>query len=85
MHWRFNLLRPVEPKPLWPRLALAAGLAVAEALDVFGVEAGVKWPNDVWARGRKICGILVEADSDFAVIGMGINVNIGILPPILKI
>jgi BirA family biotin operon repressor/biotin-[acetyl-CoA-carboxylase] ligase len=78
------LLRPGEAKPLWPRLALAAGLAVAEALDAFGVEAGVKWPNDVWVRGRKICGILVEADADFAVVGMGINVNTGGFPEELE-
>jgi len=78
------LLRPPEPKPLWPRLALAAGLAVAEALDSFGVEAGVKWPNDVWVRSRKICGILVEADADFVVIGVGINVNTGAFPENLE-
>ena len=74
------LLRPQEPKPLWPRLALAAGLAVTEALDVFGVDAGVKWPNDVWVGGRKICGILIEADEDFVVIGIGINVNTSLFP-----
>ncbi len=69
------LIRPDEPKALWPRLALATGLAVAEAIESFGVEAGIKWPNDVWIQRRKVAGILVEAAHDFAVVGIGINVN----------
>ena len=69
------VIRPAEPKVLWPRLALAAGLAVAEAIERFGVHTGIKWPNDVWIGGRKVAGILVEAGPDFAVIGIGLNVN----------
>jgi BirA family biotin operon repressor/biotin-[acetyl-CoA-carboxylase] ligase len=69
------LLRPAQPKALWPRLALATGLAVAEALETLGVQPGIKWPNDVWIGKRKVAGILVEAGSDFAVIGIGLNVN----------
>ena len=69
------LVRPEEPKALWPRLALAAGLAVAEAVESFRLQAGIKWPNDVWIGQRKVAGILVEAGSDFAVVGIGLNVN----------
>lgn len=69
------LIRPEEPQALWPRLALATGLAVAEAMESFGLSAGIKWPNDVWIRNRKAAGILVEAGRDFAVVGIGINVN----------
>lgn len=69
------LVRPTEPKALWPRLALAAGLAVAEAVETFGLSAGIKWPNDVWIGQRKVAGILVEAAADFAVVGIGLNVN----------
>ncbi len=68
------LVRPSEPKSLWPRLALATGLAVAEAAESFGAAARIKWPNDVWIDGRKVAGILVEAGQDFAIIGIGINV-----------
>jgi BirA family biotin operon repressor/biotin-[acetyl-CoA-carboxylase] ligase len=78
------LLRPSEMKPLWPRLSLAAGLAVAEGLDRHGVSAEVKWPNDVWVGGRKIAGILVEAGDDFAIVGIGINVGLTRLPPELE-
>ncbi|MEI7927832.1 MAG: biotin--[acetyl-CoA-carboxylase] ligase [Verrucomicrobiales bacterium] len=74
------LVRPKEPKALWPRLALASGLAVAEALESHGVECGIKWPNDVWVCGKKICGVLVEAGSDFAIIGIGVNVNVAGFP-----
>lgn len=69
------LVRPEEPKALWPRLALAAGLAVAEAIETLCPQVGIKWPNDVWIRHRKVAGVLVEAGADFAVVGIGLNVN----------
>jgi BirA family biotin operon repressor/biotin-[acetyl-CoA-carboxylase] ligase len=69
------LVRPEQPKSHWPRLALAAGLAVAEALEQFAPATGIKWPNDIWIGPRKVAGILVEAGQDFAVVGIGINVN----------
>ncbi|GAB4145774.1 MAG: hypothetical protein Tsb009_18100 [Planctomycetaceae bacterium] len=63
-----------------PRTALIAGLAVAETLKAIASDQTVqlKWPNDVWLNGRKICGILVEVPpvhQDAAVIGVGLNVN----------
>jgi len=75
------LLKPSEPKALWPRLALAAGLAVAEAAESFGPAAGIKWPNDVWIGRRKVAGILVEAGKDYAIVGIGMNVNSSAFPP----
>ena len=74
------LLRPEELKALWPRLSLATGVAVAEALGRFGVEAQIKWPNDVLVHRKKICGILVEARHDFVVLGIGLNVGTGEFP-----
>jgi len=77
----FSILwRPVISKALWPRLALAAGLAVAEACEAFVPLAEIKWPNDVWISARKVAGILVEAGPDFAVVGVGINVNTTAFP-----
>jgi BirA family biotin operon repressor/biotin-[acetyl-CoA-carboxylase] ligase len=68
-----------------PPLTLAVGLGVADAvvrtLEVRDPhEPQVKWPNDVWLRGKKCAGILVEASSVGAaagpvVIGIGLNVN----------
>jgi len=72
----FSILwRPGGSKALWPRLALATGLAVAEACEAHVPLAGIKWPNDVWIDGRKVAGILVEAEADFVVVGVGLNVN----------
>ncbi|HTE13668.1 MAG TPA: biotin--[acetyl-CoA-carboxylase] ligase [Burkholderiales bacterium] len=63
-------------------LSLAVGLAVVRALESFGVNgAGLKWPNDVLWRGRKIAGILIEMQGEAlgpsaVVIGAGINVRL---------
>ena len=74
------VLRPRAPRAWWPRLALVAGLAVAETLERYGVTAEVKWPNDVVVAGRKLCGILAEAGSGHVVLGIGINVNHTLFP-----
>jgi BirA family biotin operon repressor/biotin-[acetyl-CoA-carboxylase] ligase len=77
------LLRPPAGAPL-PRLSLVAGLAVAAAVEAAaGVEARLKWPNDVLVDGRKVAGILLEASGATVVCGIGINVNQepGELPP----
>ncbi len=70
------LLRPdVDPSRL-PELSIVAGRAVSEALSAeTGVEATVKFPNDVLVGGRKIAGILAEASEGRVVLGIGINVN----------
>ncbi len=64
----------------WPRISLTTGIAVCEALHQLcpGLHAGVKWPNDVFVRMRKVCGILVEVPPPPCgriVVGVGINVN----------
>ena len=77
----FSILwRTQAPKPLWPRLALITGLAVAEACEAWVPWVGIKWPNDAWIGGRKVAGILVEAGADFVVVGVGINVNTPAFP-----
>jgi BirA family biotin operon repressor/biotin-[acetyl-CoA-carboxylase] ligase len=63
-------------------LSLAAGIAVVAALRDCGIDdAGLKWPNDVLARGRKLAGVLIELGGEFlgpchAVIGVGINLRL---------
>jgi BirA family biotin operon repressor/biotin-[acetyl-CoA-carboxylase] ligase len=61
-------------------LSLMGGLAVAEALRESGVEARLKWPNDVRVGGRKIAGILAEAVRGRRVV-LGIGVNVASLAP----
>ena len=62
-----------------PFLTLLAGLAAAEALEAFGIDVQIKWPNDLYFRGKKLCGILTELVSGpgglTAVVGAGINVH----------
>lgn len=61
-------------------LSLSVGLGVRRALADQGLEAGLKWPNDILVGGKKIAGILLEVSGDPAdrchvVIGVGVNVN----------
>jgi BirA family biotin operon repressor/biotin-[acetyl-CoA-carboxylase] ligase len=55
-------------------LPLVLGLATVTALRALGVEADLKWPNDVWWRGRKVAGLLVEQSGRWAYAGCGINI-----------
>lgn len=75
------LLRPEEPPGLWPRLSLAAGVALAETLDHFRLAPGLKWPNDVWLNRKKAAGILLEGGDGFVIAGIGLNVNTIDFPP----
>jgi BirA family biotin operon repressor/biotin-[acetyl-CoA-carboxylase] ligase len=73
------VLRPPLPVARWPELALAAGCAVAEAVEaVAGVATRLKWPNDVLAGARKLAGVLAEGVAGPApavVLGVGLNVS----------
>ena len=73
----FSLIfKPDYPKEFWGRLALATGLGIATALrEQWQLPAEVKWPNDVMIEGKKCCGILVETQQNYAVIGIGINIT----------
>ncbi len=64
---------------------LAAGLAVAQASEAFGVRARVKWPNDVHVDGRKLAGVLAETrwtpGRPCVLLGVGLNVGQDAFPP----
>jgi BirA family biotin operon repressor/biotin-[acetyl-CoA-carboxylase] ligase len=67
-----------------PSLIMLASLAVVRSIGVVtGLAAQIKWPNDVLVRGKKVCGILIEnevrrSSVAYSVIGIGVNVNLGI-------
>ncbi len=83
------LLRPPVPRAAWSWLPLLTGLATVRAVRAMtGVEAGLKWPNDLlapiaaeddmlgWGKFRKFGGILTEVLPDGGVIiGLGLNVS----------
>ncbi|MDT7856164.1 biotin--[acetyl-CoA-carboxylase] ligase [Rubrivirga sp. S365] len=81
------VLRPALDAERLGLVALAAGLALAEALDAFGVGARLKWPNDVRVGGRKLAGVLAEATwagrRPTVVLGAGLNVEQAAFPDAL--
>lgn len=75
------LIYPDVPAEFLLSLPLAAGLGVQRALFSCGIDAKLKWPNDVLVGGKKICGLLCEnvttpAGQTAVIIGIGINVNL---------
>lgn len=75
------LLRPrIKPEKA-SQITLIAGLAMCEAIrEVTGLEAKIKWPNDIVVNGKKVCGILTEMSAEidcvnYVVVGIGVNVN----------
>jgi BirA family biotin operon repressor/biotin-[acetyl-CoA-carboxylase] ligase len=64
-----------------PSLIMVASLAVVHCIEKVDLKAQIKWPNDVLVNDKKVCGILIESDVrgsavDYAVIGIGLNVNV---------
>lgn len=82
--WKFN-----RPLHALIGLPLAVGVALAEALGIFGIDVELKWPNDVLRDGAKLAGILIETAQDkgtgatgtWTVIGIGVNLT---MPPDLQ-
>ncbi len=74
------VLRPQLPPQRTPEITLVASVALCDVVRQAGIEAGIKWPNDVMSRGRKLAGILTEmaAEPDavqWVVLGIGANLN----------
>lgn len=82
----FLLRPPLSPgDSLW--LSLIAGVAVQDAVrEITGLQADIRWPNDLLLEEKKFGGILTEMSSEgshvnYAVVGIGINVNHQSFPP----
>jgi BirA family biotin operon repressor/biotin-[acetyl-CoA-carboxylase] ligase len=86
--WMSLVLRPQFDASLAPRITQTASVAVAKALWEVGVDVRIKWPNDLLAGGKKICGILAESSAgyatqpamgksiDYVILGVGMNANL---------
>lgn len=75
------LLRPPVSAEQAMGITVLAALAVCSTLRKTGLNAAIKWPNDILVHGRKICGILTEISAnmdgvEYVVCGIGINANL---------
>ncbi|TAA66045.1 biotin--[acetyl-CoA-carboxylase] ligase [Planococcus salinarum] len=81
--WMSVILRPDVPIQRAPQFTLIAAVAVVRAIEeVTGLNADIKWPNDILLNGKKCTGILTELQSDAdgiqaLIIGIGLNANQG--------
>jgi len=83
------LLRPQLEQSTWPLLTLMAALAVHDALLAScTLDTDIKWPNDLMAQDKKLCGILAETvetpTGRAVVVGIGINVTMNSFPSELE-
>ncbi len=83
------VLRPEMDTRFIAPISLAAGVAVCDTINGFGVHARLKWPNDVLVAGKKIAGILSEMRTsggtvECVVLGIGVNLNTMEFPDELK-
>lgn len=63
-----------EPGWGYPQASVVLALGLAQVLGRYGVQAGLKWPNDLYYRGKKLAGLLVEKVQGHLLIGVGLNV-----------
>ncbi len=74
------VLRPEISPQRAAEVTLVGAVALAETIREAGIEATIKWPNDIQFEGRKLAGILTELSADtervqFIVLGIGVNLN----------
>ncbi len=89
--WFTLILRTALKEKELPGVTLIAAYSVASVLDAeYGINAIIKWPNDIYYRKSKLGGILTEVEkvdgSIFLIIGIGINVNLAAadIAPVVK-
>ncbi|WP_295619307.1 biotin--[acetyl-CoA-carboxylase] ligase [uncultured Methanobrevibacter sp.] len=78
--WMSLLLRPHIPPARIGLITLTTGVAIAKTIKTLGLDAKIKWPNDVLIHGDKISGVLTEVNAtlneiDWIVVGIGIDSN----------
>ena len=84
--WMSLILRPHILPKYASQLTLIAGLSMCEVIqEITGLEAKIKWPNDIVVNGKKVCGILTEMSAEmesinYIILGIGVNVNMAYFP-----
>ena len=79
--WMSLILRPKVPPARIGLITIATGVAIAKSIRSLGLDAKIKWPNDVLIHGDKISGVLTEVNAtfneiDWVVVGIGIDSNL---------
>ncbi len=87
--WFSLILKPDFKPDKAPFLTIVASLAVVDVLGKYKLNPEIKWPNDILLADKKVCGILSEMSAEldrinYAIIGIGINVNQKVFPDYLK-
>lgn len=84
--WMSLILRPdIEPIHAAKMTQIAAAAMNESIIRTTGLEAGIKWPNDIILNRKKVCGILTEMSAElntvnYIVVGIGVNVNVEEFP-----
>ncbi len=84
--WMSLILRPdIEPVHAAKMTQIAAAAMTEAVVRTTGLDAGIKWPNDIIVNKKKICGILTEMSAElntvnYVVVGIGVNVNVESFP-----
>lgn len=81
--WFSLILKPNLPPMEASKITQIAAASIYKTLLDFGVKVNIKWPNDIFLNGKKLCGILTEMKCDmdrihYLILGVGINVNLEI-------
>jgi BirA family biotin operon repressor/biotin-[acetyl-CoA-carboxylase] ligase len=78
--WMSIILKPNMIPQKAPFITLIAGASIAKVLNDLGVQANIKWPNDIIINNKKVAGILTELSAEidrinYIILGIGINVK----------
>lgn len=78
--WMSIILKPNIIPNKAPFITLIAGASIVKALNILGVDAKIKWPNDITINNKKLSGILTELSAEiervnYIVVGIGMNVK----------
>lgn len=81
--WMSIILKPDFPTYKAPQITQVMAVAILKAFEKYGIDAKIKWPNDIVINKKKVCGILTEMSGEieklnYIIIGIGINVNLDI-------
>ena len=81
----FSLILEENNKKKLQLLSILSGISIVQGIKKFAqIECGLKWPNDIMLNNKKIGGILIETkktdNNDYAIIGVGLNINQQTIP-----